>query len=64
MTAAEEEEVDTYKVAQVVVVAGEEERRGRIILVDTSLVWMVLLGLQYAHLLDDNYVEYTYITKY
>lgn len=38
MTAAEEEEVDTYKVAQVVVVAGEEERRGRIILVDTSLV--------------------------
>ena len=28
MTAAEQEVVDTYKVAQVVVVAGEEERRG------------------------------------
>lgn len=58
MTAAEEKVVDIYKVAQVVVVAGKEERRGRIILVDISLVWMVLLGLQYAYLLDDNYVEY------
>lgn len=38
MTAAEENVVDIYKVAQMVVVAGEEERRGRIILVDTSLV--------------------------
>lgn len=47
---------DKDKVAQVVVAA--DVRRGRTILVDASLVCMVLLGLLYANLHADNYIEY------
>lgn len=56
ITVGKETVVDKDKVAQVVVAA--DVRRGRTILVDASLVCMVLLGLLYANLHADNYVEY------
>lgn len=50
--------MDKDKVAQVVVAVAAEVRRERTILVDTSLVCMVLLGLLYANRHADNYIEY------